>query len=103
MKDSEQYETPENSRRRGASSDHLYFLPVPLRIDREPVISHDGVCRMEPARYSALRNEYIAAQFLFTDDFDMVLYRDETMAGIVYAASGGADEDLRAVIEYLSR
>ena len=38
MKDSEQYETPENSRRRGASSDHLYFLPVPLRIDREPVI-----------------------------------------------------------------
>ena len=30
------------------------------------------------------RPEYIAAQFLFTDDFDMVLYRDETMAGIVY-------------------
>lgn len=79
------------------------FLPVPLRIDREPVISHDGVCRTEPARYSALRNEYIAAQIRFTDDFDMVLYRDETMAGIVYAASGGADRDLRAVIEYLSR
>ena len=33
----------------------------------------------------------------------MVLYRDETMAGSVYAASGGADQDLRAVIEYLSR
>ena len=30
------------------------FLPVPLRIDREPVISHDGVGRTEPARYSAL-------------------------------------------------
>lgn len=79
------------------------FLPVPLRIDREPVISHDGVCRTDPARYRAPGNEYIAAQIRFTDDFDMVLYRDETMAGIVYAASGGADEDLRAVIEYLSR
>lgn len=74
---------------------HLTIPPFPQEaLDLSfpaPVISRDGVCGTAPARYSALRNEFIAAQNRFTDDFDMVLYRDETTAGSVY------------VTEYLSR
>jgi hypothetical protein len=54
------------------------------------------------ARYSGLKNEYIAAQIRFTDDFDMILYRDETLGESVYAARRDAGRDLTDVIEYLS-
>ena len=48
-----------------------------------PVISHDVVCRTNPARYSTLRNEYIAAQIRFTDGFDKSCIRMR-LRGIAY-------------------
>ncbi len=95
----------------------LILLPVPLRAHltitpsspeealdfsfSAPVLSRNGISRTAPSRYSALRNEYAAATLVFTDNFDRILYTDETMEDSVYAA--GRDGDPAAVIEYLSR